>query len=404
MFQWRVAATSPEVLNDTSVQTRRGRRRSTTAGHVDSLTGLRGFAALSVVMVHGAGLTDYPWAGLHAYGPIALFVLSGFLLIQPWSRWMMGAGEKPVIESFIRRRVWRIFPAYLVVLVVAALVLPTSRPLGADGWVRALTLTNSYGADGLRPGLEHTWSLGTELTWYAVVPLVALGVAKAVHTRFASTPVRPMLIALVVALAISVGYRYYVMFEVHDFGRLITMPLWLPAFIVCFMAGAAVAHMLIAHQQGKASIKGLRWFAARPGLVAAVAVGCALIGNSKLGGAWTFAPASFREISIRTTACTIIAISLLIGVAAGDEKSFLSRLFSARWLVATGRWSYGIYLWHMPAMLLLAREVTIQPGPIGLVIWMAILLAVSIPLGAATYAFVERPAIAWSKRGPQPRR
>lgn len=355
-------------------------------------------------MVHGAGLTEYPWMGLHAYGPIALFVLSGFLLIQPWSRWMVGVGEKPVIESFIRRRVWRIFPAYLVVLGVTALVLPTSRPLGADGWVRALTLTNSYGADGLRPGLEHTWSLGTELTWYAVVPLVALAVGKAVRDRFTGDPVRPMLIAVLIAFGISVTYRYYVMYEVHDFVRLITMPLWLPSFFVCFMGGAAVAHMLIAQQHGKASNKGLRWFAEKPWLVATVAVGCALIGNSALGGAWTFAPATFEEISIRTTACTGIALALLIGVAAGNDRSFLSRLFCARWLVATGRWSYGIYLWHMPAMLLLAREVTIAPGVAGFVIWMAVLLTVSIPLGAATYAFVERPAIAWSKGATLTRR
>lgn len=348
-------------------------------------------------MVHGAGLTDYPWMGLQAYGPIALFVLSGFLLIQPWSRWMVGAGEKPAIETFIRRRAWRIFPAYLVVLAVTALVLPTSRPLGADGWVRALTLTNSYGADGLRPGLEHTWSLGTELTWYAAVPLVAIAVAKAGRDRFTLDPVRPMLIAVLISLGVSVTYRYYVMYEVHDFGRLITMPLWLPAFIVCFMGGAAVAHMLIAEQHGKASNKRLHWFADRPWLVVVLAVGCALIGNSSLGGAWTFAPATFEEILIRTTACTIIALALLIGLAAGDKRSFLSRMFSARWLVATGRWSYGIYLWHMPAMLLLAREVTIPQGFLGLGIWMAILLTVSVPLGAATYAFVERPAIAWSK-------
>lgn len=206
-----------------------------------------------------------------------------------------------------------------------------------------------------------------------------------------------MVIALAIALAISAAYRYYVMYEVHDFALLITMPLWLPAFIVCFVGGATVAHLLIAEQLGKPSSGRLRWFAARPRLVLLVVVGCALIGNSKLGGAWTFAPASFQEISIRTTACTVIALSLLIGVAAGDERSFLSRLFSARWLVATGRWSYGIYLWHMPAMLLLAREITIQPGLVGLAIWMAILMAISIPLGAVTYAFVERPAIAWSK-------
>ncbi|GAA4121526.1 acyltransferase [Knoellia locipacati] len=395
-----MAATSPEILADASSGTRAGRRLSSAGGHVDGLTGLRGFAALVVVFVHGSGHTAYPWLGLHGYGPIALFVLSGFLLIQPWSRWLIGVADKPSVSTFARRRIWRIFPAYLVVLLVTALVLPGSRPLEADGWFRALTLTNTFGADGLRPGMEHTWSLGTELSWYAAVPLVAVAVATLSRLRGLRHPVRPMLVAVAIAFAVSAGWRYYVMFHVEDFGRMITFPLWLPGFIICFMLGALVAHLLVVEQSGRGTMRAVRWFAGHQWLVIVVALALALLGNSPLGGPWTFQPATFSEVSIRTAACTLLAVVLLVGVAAGADDSPLNRLFSMRWLVATGRWSYGIYLWHMPAMLLLADGVSIQPGFAGLAIWLAILLAVAIPLGALTYHFVERPAIAWSKGIP----
>ncbi|KGN32689.1 hypothetical protein N802_17170 [Knoellia sinensis KCTC 19936] len=394
-----MAASSPEILSE-QTQTRSGRRRAASGGHVDGLTGLRGLAAITVVFVHGSGLTAYPWFGLHAYGPIALFVLSGFLLIQPWSKWIIGAAPKPSLDSFIRRRLWRIFPAYLVVLVVAALLLPLSRPVGADGWFRALTLTNTAAADGLRPGMEHTWSLGTELSWYAIVPVVGVLVATLGRRFWPDKPARPILAALGIAIMVSLGWRYFVMFHITDLGQLITFPLWLPAFLFCFLGGAAVAHLMLVARHGQGTMRSLEWLASKPSLVAGIAIASALIGNSTLGGAWTFTAGTFQEILIRTVACTIIATVLLIGVAAGDERSWLNRLFAMPWLVATGRWSYGLYLWHMPLMLLLAREVRIQPGFAGLLIWIAILLAVSIPLAAATYRFVEKPAIAWSKGVP----
>lgn len=401
-----MAASSPEILAEQAgaPQTRSERRRAAASGHVDGLTGLRGFAAISVVFVHASGLTAYPWFGLHAYGPIALFVLSGFLLIQPWSRWIVGLGPKPSLESFARRRVWRIFPAYLVVLLSAALILPMSRPLEADGWFRALTMTNTFAADGLRPGLEHTWSLGTELSWYAVVPLIGVALASATRRFWPDRPMWPMVAVLGIAVLVSAAWRWFIMFRVEEFAHLITFPLWLPAFIFCFMGGAAVAHVMLAARHGRGTLGPLQALADRPWLVLLVAVSSALIGNSTLGGAWTFTPATFREISIRTVACTVVALSLLIGVALGAERSLVNRIFSMPWLVATGRWSYGIYLWHMPAMLLLAREITIGPGFGGLLIWIATLLAVSIPLGALTYQFIERPAIAWSKRAPLPPR
>src|SRR3712207_5648557 len=138
------------------------------------LTGLRGFAALMVLLIHSAGRTDYPGFGVQGYGPVALFVLSGFLLYRPWSMWALRDGKQPSVRTFARRRLARIFPAYLVVLLAFAVIYPASQPNGFDGWLRALTLTGTFASDGLRPGLEQTWSLGTELTWYVALPVMGL--------------------------------------------------------------------------------------------------------------------------------------------------------------------------------------------------------------------------------------
>jgi peptidoglycan/LPS O-acetylase OafA/YrhL len=120
---------------------------------IASLTGLRGFAALMVVVLHVAVLTDYPWLGIPDYGPVSLFVLSGFLLFRPWARWALRTGTRPSVRTFAYRRVTRIFPAYLVVLLVVTLVYPPARPDGIGQWLRAMTLTWIYQSGDFRAAL-----------------------------------------------------------------------------------------------------------------------------------------------------------------------------------------------------------------------------------------------------------
>ena len=127
-----------------------------------------------VVFVHASGRTDYPGFGIQGYGPVSLFVLSGFLLYRPWARWSMRVADRPATGRFFRRRLARIFPAYLLVVLVVAVAYPPSQPNTFGGWLRLLTLTNIYGPHGSRPGLEQTWSLGTELSWYLALPVMGL--------------------------------------------------------------------------------------------------------------------------------------------------------------------------------------------------------------------------------------
>lgn len=387
-----MAATSPVGVDDPGARP----AVSASRGHVDTLTGLRGFAALVVLVVHVSGRTDYPWLGIHGYGPVSLFVLSGFLLYQPWSRWALGVAERPALRTFLVRRLARIFPAYLVTLLVVAVVLPASQPLGADGWLRALTLTNTTSPTGLRPGMEHVWSLGTELSWYLVLPVLGVGVgavARRCPPRGRTTVVVGLLL---LSLPLTAAWRW--LLEVQDLNSRFTWSFWLPGFLVCFLGGAAVAHVLQARAAGVARARHL--VAAgrdHPWILLGTAVVVGGVGASSLGGPWDYVPATFTERNIRFASVTALALLLLVGAATTRPGSPLHRVLADRRLVAVGRWSYGVYLWHLPVIELL-DPVLPRSGPGGWLLLTSVTLAVSVALGAATFAWVEEPAIRWSRR------
>jgi len=372
---------------------------SESRAQVDSLTGLRGFAALVVVSVHASGRTDFPEFGIHGYGPVSLFVLSGFLLFAPWSRWALGAAAHPKVRTFARRRLLRIFPAYLVVMLAFAVMFPASQPNGWDGWLRALTLTGTLAGDGLRPGLEQSWSLGTELSWYVALPF--LGLVAGLVARWTKDGRRAFWAVvglLALALPVTIVWRVWVNAAADDLSEKFTWNFWLPGFLICFAAGAAVAHVLEGERAGLVDLSGVRRWFARTWLAVALVVLLAAIGTSPLGGPVEYLPADFWERQTRFASSTAVAVLLLLACVFSRPTSVLVRFMSTRFMTAVGRWSYGIYLWHLPVIVLLEDEFTLRTGVGGFLLWMACIFAVSILLGAGTYAWVEKPAIAWSRR------
>lgn len=367
------------------------------AAEIAGLTGLRGFAALMVVLIHTSVLTEYDWLGIPEYGPVSLFVLSGFLLYRPWARWGMRLASAPSVPDFARRRLARIFPAYLAVLAAVVLIYPTDRPDGLGDWIRAATLTWIYVPDDLRLSLFQTWSLGTELSWYAALPVMA-GATALLARRL---PVRRgfgvTTALLCLALPISAGWRWWV--HTEDKEQYFTYSFWLPAFLFCFAGGALVAHFAEGERAGVVSLPRFRRFTADRWALPVLALTVALIGTSSFGGPPGFDPVSYAEHQVRSLCATAVAVILLAGVVLAPTTAPLTRLLSVRWFVAIGRWSYGIYLWHLPVIVILERDITFPEGPVGLVWRLLWVIVISIPLGAATYAWVERPAIAWSRRG-----
>lgn len=353
-----------------------------------------------VLVGHVAALSDYKWIGFPSYGPIALFVLSGFLLFQPWSRWLLGLGTRPSVREFAHRRAWRILPPYLALLAVVWLVVPSSRPSGLAAYARALTLTNIYVPGETYDGLGHVWSLGTELSWYVILPGVAI-VVGLVLRRSGLSPSAAVLGMVATMLALTLSWRFW-MFNTESLAARMTFPMLFPAFAVSFFSGAAIGHFRVQDAHGVKPATTLGFLSRHGVLTLSAALGAGLVGASHLGGPWGFEETTLRESNLRAAAMTLMALLLVAGVTSSPRHTVFGRLFGSRPAVAVGRWSYGIYLWHFPVLILVTRNVGPPQGVSGLLGLIAVVTAMSVALGAATYAFVERPSIAFSRRRPRP--
>ncbi|HTW80574.1 MAG TPA: acyltransferase, partial [Terracidiphilus sp.] len=111
---------------------------------------------------YGASL--WGWAGVNLF-----FVLSGFLITSI----LLGAREKPhYFRNFYARRVLRIWPVYVLVLVVVYLEAPwfVGLPVGrafltAPWWAYILFVQNLFHLV-LPPAIGPTWSLAIEEQYY----------------------------------------------------------------------------------------------------------------------------------------------------------------------------------------------------------------------------------------------
>ena len=303
-------------------------------GQVAALTGLRGFAALMVVVVHVSVRTDYPWVGLTNYGPVSLFVLSGFLLYRPWARWTQRTADRPRLTVFVRRRVARIFPAYLVVLALVTLFYARARPDGADGWFYAATLSWIYVPGEFPTALAQTWSLATELSWYVALPIMG-GITGLIARRLAPRTgfwVAAAMIAL--GLPATIAWRSWV--YANDLGREFTYSFWLPGFLVCFAGGALIAHFSEGFKSGLVAAPRFRRVAAEPWALLLVAVAAALVATSALGGPDGFVSRAFAEQQLRFAGATAVAIALLAVVVFSGVSSPFTWLMSTAWFNAIG--------------------------------------------------------------------
>ena len=141
--------------------------------YIPELDGLRGIAVLAVVIYHchprlqGTWIYDaslWGWAGVNLF-----FVLSGFLITSI----LLSSRQKPhYFRNFYGRRVLRIWPVYVLVLLVVYLQAPwfVGLPVGrafltAPWWAYILFLQNLFHLS-LPPAVGPTWSLAIEEQYY----------------------------------------------------------------------------------------------------------------------------------------------------------------------------------------------------------------------------------------------
>ena len=361
---------------------------------VPGIDGLRGVAVLAVVLYHFFG-TIMPGGFL---GVDVFFVLSGFLITSLLVREYAVTGRVN-LKKFWLRRVRRILPAALVVLMVVTAVAGTvggdpavglpSQFLGtlffANNWVQ-IAESQSYFADSGVQVFAHYWSLAVEEQFYLIWPLLFIVVMwLARRARRRNLPVAVTLVlALCSAAWMAVSYRpdadptrVYYGTDTHAFGLLIgvALALWLTSH-----AGAPEADSWPPSRSLSLSQR-------RIGVAGAIAF---------LGVCVLFAVMpDTQAVTCRggmLVASLLTAVALFAVIRESGPLSLLMRVGLLRWL---GERSFSLYLWHWPVMILVTeimRRMS-HEGAGAQSQWTPGLmaLAISLPLSALSYRWVETP-------------
>jgi peptidoglycan/LPS O-acetylase OafA/YrhL len=137
-----------------------------------AVEGMRACAAIGVVITHVAFQTGHSVGvdgrlfGRFDLAVAVFFALSGFLLWRGHAAAARGLGSRPSTGHYLRSRVVRIMPAYLVAVVVILTLLPDADHPDLTVWLANLSLTQVYVPLTLTHGLTQMWSLSVEVTFY----------------------------------------------------------------------------------------------------------------------------------------------------------------------------------------------------------------------------------------------
>lgn len=191
---WRPDRSESALNSDSALSIR---RPSWLPSYIPELQGLRGLAVLFVVFYHSHLRLEGTWlyrASLWGWAGVNLFfVLSGFLITSI----LLEACDKPrYFRNFYGRRLLRIWPVYLLVLIICYLNaewfigLPVLQAFRTAPWWAYLLLIQNLFHITLPPAITPTWSLAIEEQYYLLwAPFV----------RFLR---RPLLLVLVLACAL----------------------------------------------------------------------------------------------------------------------------------------------------------------------------------------------------------
>ncbi len=360
----------------------------------ETLDGLRG---LAIVLVFGYHTWLFSWytprwpfdviARTGYLGVELFFLISGFCLFYPYARHALGDGPRQSLGDFAFRRFIKIVPSYFVALAVTAIVaLPILRGPGALAVPLAqhALFVNNWFDDDFGTINSVFWSLGIEVQFYLVFPLLAIA--------FALRPVA----AAAAMVGMALAYRFGLAGCCIDHETLVRQ---VPAYLDLFGLGMLAAYAVVFARRVPWVERGRPVFTALA-LVAAVAL-FALLSSAN---AVQYEPLGRErwELAGRT----------LLGVA--GATLIVASCLGARWwrallanpiLVFLSLLSYNLYLWHALIEIWLVRHnlphsanTTAHDDAAWRPWFIAISIIASLAISAGLTYFVERPLLGSVRR------
>lgn len=391
---------SPVTAADTARNTSETTGPVLSRPHFAGFESLRALAAVMVVMHHAVSLAGPTRAGRLATpaavmdgGVAVFFVLSGFLIYRPLVAAHLSGRPGPRWRSFWWRRALRIVPAYWAVLSFFWFI--GSFDLGRDWWRHYLFLQN-YSASTVLRGVSQAWSLGTEVTFYLMVPLFAAGLVRL--SRGAALRSRPVVQLGGCAALWLTGIGSRVAVERWAPGQRGLSFNWLPTNLDLFATGMALAvlsawavdDVALRRRLDRLAASAWPWWATAVALFAwyAYRVGAADFATGYSGWFW-----HRRQLGLG-----LFTVLLMVPAVFGDQqRGLLRRVWSWRPLVWVGSVSYGLYLWHFDwmkrSLLFEGRPgwISSLAGDASPVYLFAVGLGVGLLSAAASWYLLEEP-------------
>ena len=334
-------------------------------GYIPAIDGLRAVAVISVIVYHlwPAALPG-GFNGLYIFFVISGFVVTGSMAGKSFD------SLKELLLAFYARRLMRIMPALVAMLLAAVLATQLFVP---DAWLsNSVSVTGKLAFAGLSNialGVDsdtyfgpqagynpftHTWSLGVEEQFYLFFPFLLYrrqtnerGVIRLVAILSASS----LLLCGALAFVDAKIAFFFIFTRFWELGAgmllCLTLERWKP------------------------------WVAAKGGMLIPVAL--VLVAGGLVIPKIATTPFPFAVLPVFGTVA-------LIAVVCALPASPVTRALAVRPMVGVGRLSYSLYLWHWPVFVLFRWTVGLETLPLQLAA-----LSLAISLATASYFLVEQP-------------
>jgi peptidoglycan/LPS O-acetylase OafA/YrhL len=372
------------------------------AGHpsrIDSLTGLRGLAALWVLGFHAFVIAGMPTSGslwplrevLHSgwLGVDVFFVLSGFLL----TRNLLIEDKRDHRVSwtaFFLARAARLLPAYYAQLaLLAGLGVFIASPLvwsptgAGEVLAHGLLWLNAWPWVGAH--VSPWWSLSVEAMFYVSMPMLWLALRRGPSAAFA---------LFAAAMLLSVAWRAGLAQSVESIEWRIGWAEHAPGRLVQFSVGAMVA-VWLPSLRSKLSLLPAPW--GDVALILSAVLLCGLpwwMGSTPYGGVVDARPFTWFWPSL-----TALPAACLVVLLATDAAHGTARVLASAPLRGLGVISFGLYLWHYPIQWAMRSALGgYVPESFGLGAFLALSALFAIVAATISWWVVERPALGAASR------
>jgi peptidoglycan/LPS O-acetylase OafA/YrhL len=325
--------------------------------------GLRALAVVAVILHHTSFLPG-GYLGVDVFFVVSGYLITSIILTE------LHRGTFSLVH-FYERRIRRIMPAMLLVIVVTSLfawlwMAPALMSSYAKSVVASVTSlsnfwffwsTSYFGVSVDYTPLLHTWSLAIEEQFYLFFPALLLWWQRA----RGSNPSRMLVVVTIISFLLAVVTNIY---SPRGMFYMMPMRLWE------LMVGSIIASMGLA-VRARTLDKRLREICGWGGIVVIFVV-------IALPTVFVMPQIPSMLVSTLGTACVIVF---------SDSETHVGRLLGTRPFTFIGAISYSAYLWHQP-VLVLARIQTL--GALGSDVMM-LLIGLIFVLAVLSWRFVEQP-------------